>query len=198
MNSLHVITDKELIKEVLNEVEYGILSMCLDGKPYAVPINFVEDDGVIYLHGGKKGKKVEYIKANSNVCFSVVDAYSLLPSYFSTDDQRACPATQLFKSLTIDGVICFVKDYEEKEKALTLLMRKLQKEGGYNPLNDKQMYKKMIEATEVMKITIKDISAKFKLGQNFNKNRYERVIKHLKQRGTKKDLDSLKLIGSFR
>lgn len=34
------ITDKELITEMLNTAEYGVLALCGE-KPYAVPVNFV-------------------------------------------------------------------------------------------------------------------------------------------------------------
>ena len=34
------ITDKNLIKGILNTAEYGVLAFCGE-KPYAVPVNFV-------------------------------------------------------------------------------------------------------------------------------------------------------------
>ncbi len=43
-----------------------------DGYPYTIPINFYydEDENRIYLHGAKKGHKIESIKANDKICFT--------------------------------------------------------------------------------------------------------------------------------
>jgi nitroimidazol reductase NimA-like FMN-containing flavoprotein (pyridoxamine 5'-phosphate oxidase superfamily) len=197
MQKIVEITDKNLIKEVLDNVEYGTLALCVDNKPYSLPINFVEYNNEMFFHGAKKGKKIDYINKNANSSFSVVEAYSLLPSYFSTDTGNATPATHLFKSIIIDGKIEFVEDYNEKAQALEALMKKYQKEGNYTPLHD-SMYEKIITATCIYKLIPEQTKAKFKLGQAFTKERYERVTSHLKQRGTPKDLETLKLIEEFK
>ena len=119
------ITDQELIQNILDEAEYGTLALSSDNKPYSVPINFVEVEGEIYFHGAKKGKKISLIKDNTFASFSVVESFSLLPSYFSNDKGNACPATHLYKSVIIDGSMKFVEDYDEKAKALEALMQKL-------------------------------------------------------------------------
>ena len=197
MKKAFEITDNNIISNILNQASYGTLALCVDNKPYCVPMNFVELNGDIYFHGAKKGKKIDMIQQNAYASFSVVEDYSLLPSYFSTDDGSACPATHLFKSVIIDGVINFIDDYDEKADALQALMVKLQQEGGFKHLSD-DMYKKAINATELFKLIPDEKKAKFKFGQNFNQERYERVTTHLKQRGTKKDLETLKLIDELR
>lgn len=186
-----------MISDILDNASFGILALSSDNKPYSVPINFVEVNGEIFFHGAKKGKKIDIIKENSNASFSVVEDYSLLPSYFSSDKGDACPATHLFKSVIIDGNIEFIDEYEQKAEALEALMQKLQKEGKYIPLNN-EMYKKAINATCIYKLIPKETKAKFKLGQQFNEERFQRVSKHLKERGTKKDLETLKLLEEFK
>lgn len=186
-----------MISEILSSVEFGTLALCKDNKPYSVPLNFVEYDADIYFHGAKKGKKISIINENANASFSVVEDYSLLPSYFSSDKGDACPATHLFKSVIIDGKIKILEDYNEKVIALEMLMQKLQKEGKYIPLNE-EMYKKALNATCVYKLEAKSTSAKFKFGQKFNEERFKRVSEHLKKRGTKKDLETLRLMEFFK
>lgn len=181
------------IKDFLKDSEYGTLALCLNNKPYSLPINFVEHEGEIYFHGRKKGKKIDCIKENSYASFSVTQDFSLLPSYFSSDKGDACPATHLFKSAIIDGEIKLIEEYNQKVQALEALMQKLQKEGKYIPLSN-EMYKKAINATAIFKLIPKEATLKVKLGQNFNKQRYEKVKAHLLKRGTKKDLETLKLI----
>ncbi len=118
MKRIFEITDKNMISEILHNAKYGTLALCIDNKPYSLPINFVEIDEVIYFHGSKKGKKIDIIKNNCNASFCVVESLSLLPSYFSTHKGDACPATHLFKSVIIDGEIKFIEKYEEKVNAL--------------------------------------------------------------------------------
>lgn len=197
MKRIYNIKDKDLINDILENAEYGTLAICMDNIPYSIPLNFVEIDGEIYAHGAKKGKKIDIMQNNTYASFSVVESYSLLPSYFSTDDGRASPATHMFKSVIIDGKIAFIEDYDVKANALEMLMQKYQKEGGYKPLND-AIYKKIINATCLYKLVPDKTSAKFHLGQDYNEERFKRVSEHLKQRGTKKDLKTLKLIESFR
>jgi uncharacterized protein len=197
MRKVFEVTDKYMIDEVLSNSEYGTLSLCNDNKPYILPLNFVMANDEIYFHGAKKGKKIDLIKENSNASFNVVETYSLLPSYFSTDDGKACPATHLYKSIVVEGNIEFVENYDEKANALESLMKKLQKEGKYIPLND-EIYKKAINATCVYKLVSSNISAKFGLGQNFNEERFNRVCENLTLRGTKKDLKTLELLIQFR
>lgn len=197
MKKIFEITDEKIISEILDRAEYGTLALCVDNRPYSLPINFVEVDGEIFFHGAKKGKKIQMIQNNPYASFSVVESLSLLPSYFSNDKGDACPATQLFKSVVIDGIIEFVEAYDKKAHALQSLMEKLQKEGKYTPLND-AMYKKAINATCLFKLVPEVKKAKFKVGQQFTPERYERVTEHLKMRGTKKDLETLKLIEAFK
>ncbi|KAB7888214.1 pyridoxamine 5'-phosphate oxidase family protein [Poseidonibacter ostreae] len=197
MRKIYEIKDESLIENILEDAEYGTLAICSDSKPYSLPLNFVAINKEIFFHGGKKGKKINIIKNNNSASFSVVESYSLLPSYFSTDTGNASPATHMFKSVIIDGEIEFVEDYEQKSNGLAFLMQKYQKEGGYKSLND-AIYKKIINATCLYKLVPNEISAKFHLGQDYSEERFNRVSEHLKQRGTSKDLKTLALIQEFR
>lgn len=197
MKKIYEIKDQELIDDTLNNAEFGTLAICSNNKPYCVPLNFVLIEGEIYIHGKKKGKKIDIINKNSLASFSIVESYSVLPSYFSTDDGRASPATHMYKSIILDGHIEFIKDYNIKVNALGHLMQKYQKEGGYIPLSD-AIYKKIIDATCIYKLIPKQVSAKFHFAQAWDEKRFNRVCKHLKQRGTKKDLQTIKLLEKFR
>ena len=197
MRKVYEIKDKELIKDILENAEFGTLAICMDNKPYSIPLNFVEINDEIFIHGAKKGKKIEIMNKNSSASFSVVESYSLLPSYFSTDDGRASPATHMFRSIIIDGNIEFIEDYDIKVNALEMLMQKYQKEGGYKSL-DNEMYKKIVNATCIYKLVCDEVSTKFYLGQHFNEKRFLMVKENLLKRGTNKDLQTLKLIEEFR
>lgn len=197
MKKIVTITDTNIINEILETIEYGTLALCENDRPYSLPINFIKLNNEIYFHGKKKGKKMDIIKNSTHASFSVVESLSLLPSYFSNDKGNACPATQMYKSVIIEGTINIVDDYDEKVNMLQALMEKLQKEGQYIPLNN-EMYKKAINATAIFKLTPLETTCKCNLGQNFNQQRYERVSEHLRKRGSKKDIETLNLINEYR
>jgi len=197
MKKIFEIKDKKIISEMLHTVEYGTLAICSNNKPYSLPINFVEFNNDIYFHGSKKGKKIDILTDNKYASFSVVEPYSVIPSYFSSNNNLACPATHFFKSIIINGMIEFIDNYDEKIKILTALMKKLQPEGKYEPLY-KDIYKKNIDSTAIYKLTANETKAKFKLGQNLNKDRFDLIIEHLDKRGDPKDILTIKLMKEFK
>ncbi|MBR4766185.1 MAG: pyridoxamine 5'-phosphate oxidase family protein [Clostridia bacterium] len=69
------ITAEECIEILLNE-KRGVLSVSGEGGyPYGIPLNHFYDttDGKIYFHGAKEGHKIDAIKNNSKVCYTVMD-----------------------------------------------------------------------------------------------------------------------------
>lgn len=193
MKAQFEIKDENIIQDIINNCEYGTLALCKDNIPYSVPMNYTYHNNNFYFHGSKKGKKMDLIKANPNASFSLVENISFIPSYFSSNEGLSCPATHFFKSLSIDGAIELVGDYQEKVDALESLMQKLQPEGNYKDMND-DIYQKMINATCVFKLIPNNIRGKFKLGQQLPKERFELIIKHLEERNTTNDKKTLQLM----
>jgi len=193
MKKVFEIKDKSIIEEMLDKAEYGTLAICSNDRPYSLPINFIFINDEIYFHGSKKGKKIDILRVNQHASFSVVEPYSMIQSYFSSSDNLACPVTQFFKSVIIDGEIKFVEEYDEKVKMLSMLMKKLQKEGGYRPLSE-DVYKKAIDATLIYKLVPENIKVKFKFGQNLTKEKFEMIVEHLKTRAKEEDLATIKLM----
>lgn len=181
------VTDTNTIEKVLQECEFGTLSLISEGKPYGVAVNFVWYENKIYIHGAKEGRKVSAIKKNANASFLVVKPYSIIPSYFS-NTIAACPATQFFASIHFEGLIKEITNGEEKAIVLNKMMEKLQKDGGYEPIAfDKPMYTAMIEKTAIFELSIELLSCKIKAGQNLSKEKTEDMIDKLKQRGNEMD-----------
>ena len=65
------IESREEMENILREEEIGYLGLSMDGRPYVVPLNYHYADGKILFHCGLKGMKLDYIKANPQVCFAV-------------------------------------------------------------------------------------------------------------------------------
>lgn len=61
-------------KQLLHEERRGVIAVNGDdGYPYAVPVNYLydEENGKIYFHGAKAGHKVDSLKKDDKVCFTV-------------------------------------------------------------------------------------------------------------------------------
>jgi nitroimidazol reductase NimA-like FMN-containing flavoprotein (pyridoxamine 5'-phosphate oxidase superfamily) len=197
MKKIFKIEDKNLINDLLDKAEYGTLALSLEKRPYAVPLNFVRIADEIYFHGALSNKKMKILAQNPYASFSVVESYALIDSDFSTIEGLACPATQFFKSVSIDGVIEMLKSREEKEKMFDALMQKLQPKGGYQPFSD-EAYDKVLKATAVYKLIPSNLSCKFKFGQNLSNERFEMIVEHLKRRATEIDSKTIGLMRQFR
>lgn len=71
---------------ILSSQTHGVLGVKGDdGYPYAVPISYVYDKGVIYFHcSNLEGHLLSAIKSDSKVSFCVVEKDEILPSEFDT------------------------------------------------------------------------------------------------------------------
>ena len=65
-----VMTRDETLR-VLKKYSYGRLVLAFQNEPYVVPVSYGYDQGRIFFHSAKQGKKVDFIKNNSRVCFEV-------------------------------------------------------------------------------------------------------------------------------
>ena len=133
---------------------------------------------------------------NKDVSFNVIVEDNIIPLYFSSDSDLACPATTFFKSVIIDGVAEVVSGREEKAKAFVAMMEKLQPEGKYKPFESSE-YDKQLSVVAVVKIIVQEMTAKFKFGQNLSRVRFQKVIDHLEQRNDTKDLLTISAIKQF-
>ncbi|MBR6258611.1 MAG: pyridoxamine 5'-phosphate oxidase family protein [Oscillospiraceae bacterium] len=95
---------EEECREILIKGGRGTLAVTGDGGwPYAVPLNYVYNDGVIYFHCAKEGHKLDAIKKDSRVCFSVVSEDEVVPEKLLT----------MYKSVTVFGHARVLDDEEE-------------------------------------------------------------------------------------
>ena len=115
------ITDPDQIKEILDTARVLHLGLAVDNEPYVVPMNYgysIEDGKlVLYLHSALRGKKLDMIRANPNVFFSL--ECGLTPF----EGQVACQYGVAYSSVMGRGIAQLVEDVEEKKKAMSILMK---------------------------------------------------------------------------
>jgi nitroimidazol reductase NimA-like FMN-containing flavoprotein (pyridoxamine 5'-phosphate oxidase superfamily) len=102
----------------LRQEVWGCLGLSMDGKPYVVPINYAYVDGAILFHCALEGQKLDYIRANPNVCFTVARQEGQVRNH---SGDGPC-------HLDNDSVICYgtariVEDPEERAELLNAFSR---------------------------------------------------------------------------
>lgn len=61
----------EECEDLLAKSRFGRVGLSSGDQPYVVPMSYVYADGVILLHSGLRGKKLDIASDNPRVCFEV-------------------------------------------------------------------------------------------------------------------------------
>lgn len=142
--------DDLYIAKILGDGEYGFLATVGEnGYPYSVPLNYVYVDNSIYFHSATEGQKLDNIKFNDKVSFSVVGKTKVIPENFGT----------LYESVIVFGKASLVSG-EEKRQALIGIMNKYS--AGFEN-KGLQYIDRAIDMTKIVKIEIEHATAKGKL-----------------------------------
>ena len=115
------VTDINEIIEILEKSKVVHVGMIDGDEPYVVPMNYgyVLEDGklTIYLHGAKRGRKIDAIKANPKVF------YEMCCDITPFEGEVACKYGITYASIMGKGLATLVEDVEEKKQALSILMK---------------------------------------------------------------------------
>ncbi len=140
-------TQEEAV-QILKECTNGVLSVIGDeGYPYGVPVSYVYEDGKIYFHCASIGHKLDAIKSEPKVSFTVVGADNIAPEKFTT----------MYKSVIVFGKASIVETDEEKMAALNVIREKY---SGSFPAEGAAYIKKFWDKTTVVAINIEHMTAK--------------------------------------
>jgi N-acetylglutamate synthase-like GNAT family acetyltransferase/nitroimidazol reductase NimA-like FMN-containing flavoprotein (pyridoxamine 5'-phosphate oxidase superfamily) len=162
-----------------------------DGEPILRTLDFAVLDDAVVFHGAPAGEKLE--TEGRQAVLAASETVAKIPSYF-VDPERACPATTLYRSVQVHGVVERVDDVRTKGRVLAALMRKYQPEGGYRPLDDESMYAKAIAGVLVMRVPIASLDGKAKLGQNRTPPERVKLCEGLWRRGADGDVAAIEAI----
>ncbi len=137
-------------RELLNSGEFGTLSMYgTNGYGYGIPISYVTENDSIYFHCAPEGYKLDCLRANNRVCFTVVGHTHVIIGGFTTE----------YECVMVFGKINTNLSPEEKQHALELLSAK------YNPGYEQQTARyiaKSFHRTFVLRLDIEHLSGKTK------------------------------------
>lgn len=143
---------KEMSKEdavkILENASHGTLAVFGDKDyPYAVPLNYVYYKDSIYFHCALNGHKIDSIKGNNKVSFSIIGQSKVIPEKFTTE----------YESVTVFGKAHIITDKDAKEDALIALIKKYSNDFFEDGLKEIDQF---IIRTCIVKIEIEHFTGK--------------------------------------
>ena len=145
------ITDPEILREILESCEVVRIGAMDEEGMFIVPMNYgyeyVDGKLTFYLHGATKGYKFDVLEKNPKVSFALET--DMIPF----EGKVACQYGMAYRSVMGRGYGTLVADVEEKEKALSLLMK--QQTG-----KDFTFDEKLVSIVNVIRIDVKEFTAK--------------------------------------
>ena len=120
--------------------------------PYIIPMNFgflyEKDRLILYFHCAKAGKKLDIMAKNPMAGFSMDCCHNLISG------EEACEFTMRYESITGNGAASIVPDFEEKEKALGLIMSRYVRDKEFS------FSKNAVDNVTIFKIEALEFTAK--------------------------------------
>lgn len=142
------IKDEKILKIILEKALICRIALCDDGEPYIIPMNFGFKDNYIYLHSASEGRKIELLRRNNGVCFEMEYKTELLK------DKKPCQWGMKYYSIIGWGKAKFIEDFNEKIKALDIIMDK------YAPNQIFQYDDQMVKILSILKVEINELTGK--------------------------------------
>jgi GNAT superfamily N-acetyltransferase/nitroimidazol reductase NimA-like FMN-containing flavoprotein (pyridoxamine 5'-phosphate oxidase superfamily) len=163
-----------------------------DGAPIFKTVHGVVVDEWLCFHSSPKGEKTSLV--GRPVVATVEQTVARIPSTF-LDPLRACPATTLFRSVQVHGVLEALEVPALKARALQALMDKLQPQGGYVPITEGEpLYTAQLRGLLIAGVRLDRLDGKAKLAQNRSERDRHLVEEQLWRRGDLDDPQAVELI----
>ncbi len=149
------VTDINKILEILDKAKVVHLGLVDGDEAYVVPMNYgytYENEKLtLYLHGARRGRKLDLMRANPKVFFEM--DCDIVP--FEGD--VACKYGITYSSIMGKGIAEILEDPQEKMQALTHLMKT---QTG----KDFEFNEKLVSVVAVIKIKVSEFTAKHRPG----------------------------------
>ena len=148
MRRKNQLLSEEKTVRILESCTAGVLAVNGDdGYPYAVPMSYAYKDGSIFMHCAKEGHKIDSIRNNDKVTFTVIERDEVIQETFTTH----------FRSVIVFGRAVIIDNIGAKHDAFQYLLKKYSpdfiKEGQIEIAKD-------IDRTCIIEIKIENMTGK--------------------------------------
>ena len=145
------ITDEQQLRSILDSAKVLRLGLAVDNVPYIYPMNYgyrMEEGRLkLYLHSAARGRKLELLRKNPNVCFE------LDCDYVPFEGRVACQYGLSYSAVSGRGRAVLVEDVEEKMEAMRSLMKtQTGKDFSFN--------ERLVSIVSVIRVDVSEYTAK--------------------------------------
>jgi nitroimidazol reductase NimA-like FMN-containing flavoprotein (pyridoxamine 5'-phosphate oxidase superfamily) len=142
---------KNEIVQIINESKAMQIAFVDGSEPYIVTLNFgykwdSEKYPLFYFHSADQGRKIDCIKNNPRVCFSLSICDTLITG------ENACSYGMKFRSIVGYGMMSIVNDDQERIEGLNLLMHKYTGKRDWH-YEDREIKRTLVSCLEVESLT---------------------------------------------
>lgn len=114
------IVSRQELQSILRRGRYMTLAMCRTGEPYVVTLSYglSEQENALYFHCTHEGQKLEFLRANSTVCATVVEDLGY----------KEGECSHSYRSVVVRGRMQVIEDQEGKAHGLRVLLAHQEKD----------------------------------------------------------------------
>jgi len=114
------LTERSEMEDIIRKCQVCHIAMAdPDGQPYVLPFNFGYEDGIIYFHSARNGKKIEILSKNPKVCVEFSTDYLLRYQ----NEKVGCSYTMKYRSVLAYGEVEFIEDPGQKVHIMNMVMK---------------------------------------------------------------------------
>ena len=136
-------------EDIIRKTCQGVLSLSCKNEPYAIPLNHAYEDGMFYFHCPAGGKKIDFLKSNPSVVYTIVRNEDTLDNFKGKSN---CHDGK-WESIIVYGRAKYI----ENERELKAVFIKFMKYYGKEDYKPAEMSLKSMKAIvlEVEKMTVR-------------------------------------------
>lgn len=142
------IKDENTIESIIKRAGVCRIGLSENNVPYIVPLNFGYKDNCLYFHSAREGKKIDMIRSNNDVCFEIDIDNEVVKG------EAACGWSMKYYSIIGFGKAFFVEGFEEKRKALDIIMEHYSDESSF------EYPEETVNSTAIIKVKIESMTGK--------------------------------------
>ncbi|EKF86646.1 pyridoxamine 5'-phosphate oxidase family protein [Methanobacterium formicicum] len=148
------IKDPQILHKILNQSEVCRIALCDGEEPYLVPMNFAYSENRLYLHSATRGRKIDILKENNNICFQMDIKTQMVRS------ENPCNWGMKYLSVIGSGKAHLIDDLQGKKEAMDIIMAKYSQESIES---DEQLFEyseQSLNKVLVIRVEVEEITGK--------------------------------------
>jgi predicted FMN-binding regulatory protein PaiB len=174
--------------EFIRRQELGrLVTASAEGQPHIGLYPFVLTGSAIEMHLHRSDEQLADLRANPRCAFEVDEIHGSIPSHW-VHEKSAMFATAFHRVVIFECEADVSEDLDVLAGQQQRLMRQYQPEGGYQEVSGGDaMYRGPLGTIAALTLTVRARKVKWKLAQNRDRARREKVIAELRKRGRPAD-----------